>query len=161
MFYSDAKTSWLNLIHVWALFRWFLLLLGWILGNEIQGRMFKDAHCTGQIVLKSLICRLNVIDEVVMDVENRCNSNIQPAGWFRHNSEINVWIQWRRKWDFKTKELTDFTLFATKKKFSLKTVWLYSCHTWFPYYTEHKTRPPFHLILLKTSKPHHGFIPSQ
>lgn len=47
----------------------------------MQGRMFQDAHCTAQIVRKkSLICRLNVIDEVMMDVENRCNSNIQPAG---------------------------------------------------------------------------------
>lgn len=53
--------------------------------------MFKDAYCTAQIVLKSLIHRLNVIDEVMMDVENRCNSNIQPAGWY--NSEINIWIQ--------------------------------------------------------------------
>lgn len=115
MFYSDAETPWLNLIRVWALFRWFLLVLGWILGKKIQGRMFKGAHRTAQIVLKSLICRLNVIDEVMMDVENRCNSNIQPAGWFRDNLEINVWIQWRRKWDFKTKELTNFTLFAMKK----------------------------------------------
>lgn len=81
-------------------------------------------------------------------------------GMERQHSECSVIQFWHQchsnGWSFF--HFNFLTFFHLK---NILLVWLYNWHIWFPYDSEHKTRPPLNLMLLRASHVWCGFIPSQ